>query len=164
MASFDIVNKLEEQNVDNAINTARRELQNRYDLNGTGSELEWDRKANTITIISDTEMHVNAIEDILIARMIKQHVDAKSLDLSKETLPSGKTMRKILPVRSGIDKDNARKIIAKIKESKLKVQASIMDDKIRVTAKQIDDLQKVIALCRATPDFDVPLQFDNMKA
>lgn len=163
MASFDIVNKIEEQNIDNAINTAKRELLNRYDLSGTDSTLEWDRKGNTITIISDTEMHVGAIEDILLARMIKQHVDAKTLDMSNEILPSGKTMRKILPIRSGIDKEAAKKIIAKIKESKLKVQASIMDDKIRVTAKQIDDLQKVITLCRSS-DFEVPLQYDNMKA
>ncbi len=163
MASFDIVNKIEEQNIDNAVNTARRELLNRYDLNGTDSEIEWDRKANTITIISNNEMHVNAIEDILLARMIKQHIEAKTLDLSKEILPSGKTSRKILPIKSGIDKEAAKKIIAKIKESKLKVQAGIMDDKIRVTAKQIDDLQKVISLCRAS-DFDLPLQFDNMKA
>ncbi len=163
MAQFDIVNKIEEQNIDNAVNTARKELQNRYDLNGTNSEIEWDRKGNTITIISDNEMHVDTIEDILLARMIKQHVDAKTLDLSKETLPSGKTVRKILPLKAGIDKDAAKKIIAKIKESKLKVQAGIMDDKIRVTAKQIDDLQKVIALCRST-DFELPLQFDNMKS
>ncbi len=108
-------------------------------------------------------MHVNSIEDILLARMIKQHVEAKTLDLSKEILPSGKTVRKILPLKAGIDKEAAKKIIAKIKESKLKVQAGIMDDKIRVTAKQIDDLQKVIALCRSS-DFDLPLQFDNMKA
>ena len=72
-------------------------------------------------------------------------------------------MRKVLPIRSGIDKEAAKKIISKIKESKLKVQASIMDDKIRVTAKQIDDLQQVIALCRNS-DFEVPLQYDNMKA
>lgn len=163
MASFDIVNKIEEQNIDNAVNTAKRELLNRYDLNGTNSEIEWDRKANTITIITDNEMHVNTIEDILLARMIKQHVEAKTLDLSKDILPSGKTVRKVLPLRSGIDKEAAKKIIAKIKESKLKVQAGIMDDKIRVTAKQIDDLQKVIALCRSS-DFDLPLQFDNMKA
>ncbi len=162
MASFDIVNKIEEQNIDNAVNTARKELQNRYDLNGTGSEIDWDRKGNQITIISDNEMHVNTIEDILLARMIKQHVDAKTLDLTKEILPSGKTMRKVVPLRAGIEKEAAKKIISKIKESKLKVQASIMDDKIRVTAKQIDDLQKVISLCRSS-DFELPLQFDNMK-
>lgn len=163
MASFDIVNKIDEQNIDNAVNTAKRELLSRYDLNGSGSEIEWDRKGNTITIISDNEMHVNTIEDILLARMIKQHVEAKTLDLSKEILPSGKTVRKILPLRSGIDKEAAKKIIAKIKESKLKVQAGMMDEKIRVTAKQIDELQKVISLCHSS-DFELPLQFDNMKS
>lgn len=163
MPSFDIVNKLEIQNVDNAINTAKKELQNRYDLNGTGSAIEWEKKDETITLSSDNEMHLSTIEDILINRMIKQHIDPKSMDLSKEPQLSGKLIHKKIPLRQGIEKEAAKKVIQKIKDSKLKVQASIMDDKIRVTAKQIDDLQKVMALCRGA-EFDVPLQFDNMKS
>jgi uncharacterized protein YajQ (UPF0234 family) len=162
MASFDIVNKLDTQLMDNAINTARRELMNRYDLKGTSSAIEWDKKEESITIIGDNEMHVGAVEDILISRMVKQHIDPKSLDLSKDPEMSGKTMRKNIPMRQGIDKEQAKKIMAKIKESKLKVQAQLMEDKIRVSSKQIDDLQKVMALCRQS-DFETPLQFDNMQ-
>ena len=138
MASFDIVNKLDTQFVDNAVNTATRELMNRYDLKGTSSAIEWNKKEESITVIGDNDMHISTIEDILISRMIKQHVDPKSLDLTKEALPSGKTMRKEIPLKKGIDKEQAKKIISKIKESKLKVQASVMEDKIRVTSKQID--------------------------
>jgi uncharacterized protein YajQ (UPF0234 family) len=90
-------------------------------------------------------------------------VDAKSFDLTEKPYPSGKTVIKTIKIKEGIDKETAKKIIKKIKDSGLKVQASIMDDIIRVTAKKIDDLQGVISLCR-TEDFGVPLQYVNMKS
>ncbi len=163
MASFDITNKTDFQNLDNGINVARKELLNRYDLRGSDSSIELDKKSNSIKITSDIDMHVDAIVDILISRSIKQGVDAKSFDLTGKIEPSGKTVIKNVPIKEGIDKETAKKIIKKIKESGLKVQAAIMDDMIRVTAKKIDDLQEVISLCR-TEDFGVPLQFANMKS
>jgi len=163
MASFDIVNKLDFQKIDNAVNTAKKELQNRFDLNGSGSDFEYDKKNNTITLISDIDMHLNSMEDILIARMIKQNVDPQVMDLSGDIQPSGKTVRKIVKLKDGIDKEAAKKIIKAIKDSGIKVQASIMEDKVRVTGKKIDDLQATIALCR-NGNFEVPLQYDNMKS
>ncbi|MDZ4758002.1 MAG: YajQ family cyclic di-GMP-binding protein [Bacteroidota bacterium] len=163
MASFDITNKTDFQKLDNGINVARKELLNRYDLKGTDSSIELDKKNNAIKIISDIDMHVDAIVDILISRSIKQGVDAMTFDLTGKIEPSGKTAIKSIPIKEGIDKESAKKIVKKIKESGLKVQAAIMDDMIRVTGKKLDDLQDVIALCR-TEDFGVPLQFVNMKS
>lgn len=163
MASFDITNKTDFQKLENGINVAKKELLNRYDLKDSGSQIELDKKNNLIKIISDIDMHVDAVIDILISRSIKQGVDAKSFDLSGKMEPSGKTVIKSVPIKEGIDKETAKKIIKKIKDSGLKVQAAIMDDIIRVTGKKIDDLQDVIALCR-TEDFGLPLQFVNMKS
>ncbi len=163
MASFDITNKTDFQKLDNGINVARKELLSRYDLKGSDSSIELDKKNNSIKIISDIDMHVDAIVDILISRSIKQGVDAMTFDLTGKIEPSGKTVVKNIPIKEGIDKETGKKITKKIKESGLKVQAAIMDDIIRVTAKKIDDLQEVISLCRSE-DFGLPLQFANMKS
>lgn len=164
MASFDIVNKVDIQKVDNAVNTASKELVNRYDLKGSGSEINFDKKAPAIKIISDIDMHAEAVVDILISKMIKQSVDPKSLDLSKEVYPSGKTVIKEIPIKEGLDKESAKKVVKIIKDSGLKVQAAIMDDLVRVTGKKLDDLQEVIALMRSQSEFELPLQFVNMKS
>jgi uncharacterized protein YajQ (UPF0234 family) len=163
MPSFDIANKTDFQKLDNGLNTARKELLTRYDLKGSGTEIEFDKKTNAIKIISDIDMHVDAVVDIIISRSLKQGVDPKSFDLTDKIVASGKTVSKLIKVREGIDKEDAKKIVKKIKDSGLKVQAAIMDDMIRVTGKKLDDLQEVIALCRQS-DFGVPLQFINMKA
>jgi uncharacterized protein YajQ (UPF0234 family) len=94
---------------------------------------------------------------------MRQGVEGKSFDLSKEVTPSGKIVKKTVPVKNGIAQDEAKKIVKAIKDSGLKVQAAIMDDIIRVTGKKIDDLQDVIALCR-TSEFNIPLQYINMKS
>lgn len=163
MPSFDITNKLEMQMLDNGLNTARKELQTRYDLKDSGSLIEFDSKAKTIKVTSDTDMHADAVSDIILSRCIKQQVDPKSFDLSQKPYPSGKTVIKNIPIKEGIDKETAKKIIKAIKDSGIKVQASIMDDIIRVTGKKIDDLQAVISLCR-NGDFGIPLQYVNMKS
>ena len=93
---------------------------------------------------------------------MRQGLDAKSFDLSKEPAASGKYFRKEIKIRNGIEQSDAKKIVKAIKDSGLKVQAAIMDDIIRVTSKKIDDLQAVISLCK-TSNFDLPLQFLNMK-
>lgn len=164
MASFDIVNKIDIQKVDNGVNTTLKELVNRYDLKDSGSEIQLDKKTPAIKVISDIEMHAQAVVDILISRMIKQGVDPKSLDLTKDIYPSGKTVVKEIPVKEGLDKETAKKVVKHIKDSGLKVQAAIMDDMVRVTGKKIDDLQEVISLMRSTDAIDVPLQFVNMKS
>lgn len=162
MPSFDIVSKVDGQTLDNAINTAKKEILNRYDFNGSNSTVELDKKTNVVTIVTEDDMRLKAIQDAIISRMVKQQLDPKCMDLGKDQYASGNMIRKEIKIKEGIGKDAAKDIVKKIKDSGLKVQASIMDDQVRVQAKKIDDLQAVISLCR-TQDFGQPLQFINMR-
>lgn len=163
MPSFDIVSKIDLQTLDNAINNAKKEILNRYDFQSSQSSIDLDKKANQIIIITEDDMRLKAIEDSIISRAMKQNLDPKSLDMSKEAQVSGKMIRKEIKIREGVDKEEAKKIVAKIKASGIKVQASIMDDQVRVQSKKIDDLQSVISLMR-TENFEIPLQFINMRS
>jgi cyclic-di-GMP-binding protein len=163
MPTFDIVSKIDGQTLDNAINTAKKEILNRYDFNDSKSTVDLDKKSNTITIVTENDMRLKAIEDSIISRMVKQNLDPKALDLDQNQISaSGNMIRKELKIKEGIDKEAAKKIVKAIKDSGLKVQPSIMDDQVRVQAKKIDDLQAVIALCRKG-DFGQPLQYINMR-
>lgn len=162
MPSFDIVNKVDAQLLDNAINVARKEIINRFDFNGSKTEIVLDKKAMNVNVLTENEMRMNSVIDVIRNRMIKQKLDPQCLDFGKDQVASGFMVRKDIKVREGIDKDVARKIIKDIKDSKLKVQAQMMDDQVRVTAKKIDDLQAVIALIRRG-SYELPLQFVNMK-
>jgi len=162
MPSFDIVSKVDAQTLDNAINNAKKEILNRFDFNGSKSTIDLDKKTNVITIVTEDDMRLKAIEGSIISRMMKQNLDPKSLDFGDEQQASGNMIRKEISIKEGLDKEAAKKVVAKIKASGLKVQPSIMDDQVRVTAKKIDDLQAVISLCRHE-DFDQPLQFINMR-
>jgi len=163
MPSFDIVSKIDAQTLDNAINNAKKEILNRYDFNDSKSTVELDKKTSEITIVTENDMRLKAIIDSIISRMVKQNIDPKALDMGKDEYASGNMIRKEVKVREGIDKEVAKKIVKKIKDSGLKVQASIMDEQVRVQAKKIDDLQAVISLCRAE-DFGLPLQYINMRS
>lgn len=162
MPTFDIVSKIDGQTLDNAINTAKKEILNRYDFNDSKSTVELDKKTNEITVVTENDMRMKAIEDSIISRMVKQHIDPSCLDRGKDQYASGNMIRKEIKIKEGIDKEAAKKIVKKIKDSGLKVQASIMDDQVRVQAKKIDDLQAVISLCK-NEDFGQPLQYINMR-
>ena len=163
MPSFDIQSKVDPQTLDNAINTVKRELETRYDLRGSNSSVEFDKKALTVKLATEDHLKLDAILDILLERSTKQHVDVKSYDLSEEPVPSGKLLYRTVKVKQGIDRETAKKIVKFIKDTDLKVQAQIMDDTVRVTGKKIDDLQQVMNSVKGH-EFDVPLQFDNMKS
>ncbi len=126
------------------------------------STVDLDKKTNTVTVVTENDMRLKAIVDSIISRMVKQHLDPKSLDMGKEHYASGNMIRKEITIREGIDKETAKKIVKKIKDSALKVQASIMEEQVRVQGKKLDDLQAVISLCR-TEDFGQPLQYINMR-
>jgi uncharacterized protein YajQ (UPF0234 family) len=162
MPSFDVVSKVDPQTLDNAINVAKKEILNRYDFRDTKGTIELDKKTSTLEITTENSMRVKAIVDVIITRMAKQGIDAKSLDMSKEEYASGAMIKKELKVKTGVDKETAKKIVKAIKDSKLKVTPSQMDEMVRVSGKKIDDLQEVIALLRKQ-DFGMPLQFINMK-
>lgn len=163
MASFDILSKVDLQMLDNAINVVKREIDTRYDLRGTNSTIELDKKALVIKLATEDHLKLDAILDILLERSGKQKVDVRSYDLESEPVPSGKTLQRTIKVKQGIERETAKKIAKAIKDSGLKVQPQIMDDMVRVTGKKIDDLQAVMALCREQ-DFTIPLQFENMKS
>ena len=162
MPSFDIVNKIDVQSLDNAINVAKKEILNRYDFRESKSTVELDKKSLSIHIVTENEMKIDAIEDVIRSRMIKQKIDPLALDFGKEQYSSGNMVKKDIKVKEGIDKETAKKIVKIIKDSGLKVQAQIMDDQVRVIGKKIDELQAVISLCRKE-DLGVPLQYVNMK-
>lgn len=162
MPSFDIASKLDAQLLDNAINVARKDILNRWDFKDSKSSIELNKKELTIQVMTENGMRLDAILDAVHSRMIKQSLDPRGLDESKEHYPSGPMIRKDIRVRQGLDKEASKKIIKDIKDSKIKVTAQVMDDIIRVTSKNINDLQAVIALCRRG-DYEVPLQFINMK-
>lgn len=162
MPTFDIVSKVDAQTLDNAINNAKKEILNRYDFSSSSSTIDHDKKTNIITVVTEDDMRLKAIEDSIISRMVKQGIDPNSLDFGKEQYASGNMIRKEISIKEGIDKDAAKKIVAKIKASGLKVQASMMDDQVRVQSKSIDDLQGVISLCKKE-DFGQPLQYINMR-
>ncbi|XZF15249.1 YajQ family cyclic di-GMP-binding protein [Chitinophagaceae bacterium MMS25-I14] len=163
MPSFDIVSKIDLQTLDNAVNVAKKEIDNRFDFKGTHVSIELNKKDMVINLEVETDMKLKQAEDVLLTKAMRQGLESNAFDLSKDFSASGKYIRKTIPVKNGIDRDNAKKIVKLIKDSGLKVQAAIMDDVIRVTGKKIDDLQDVIQLCRSS-DLDLPLQYQNMKA
>ena len=163
MPSFDIASKVDLQTLDNAVNIAKKEIDNRFDFKGTHVSFELNKKDMKIDLEVESDMKLKQLEDMLLTKAMRQGLEAKSFDMSKDYTANGKYVRKTILIKNGIDKDNAKKIVKLIKDSGLKVQAAIMDDIIRVTAKKIDDLQSVIQLCR-TSEIDLPLQFTNMKS
>src|SRR6185369_8302345 len=148
MPSFDIASKLDGQLLDNAINVAKKDILNRWDFRDSKSTIELNKKDLLINISTENDMRLDAIIDAIHSRMIKQGLDPRGLDESKEHYPSGPLIKKDIKVRQGLDKEVSRKIIKDIKDSKLKVTSQVMDDIIRVSGKSINDLQSVIALCR----------------
>lgn len=163
MASFDIVNKIDLQKIDNAVNTAIKELVNRYDLRTEECEIELDKKTKSIKIQAKQEMALQSLVDIILSKFTKQGIDPRIIDLSAKPHPSGRIVLQELPIKEGLDKEAGKKIVSFIKDAKLKVQASIMDDQVRVTSKSIDELQETMGKLR-THDFEVPLQFDNLRS
>ena len=163
MPSFDIVNQVDLQEVDNAVNNTRKMTQTRYDFRGSKTEIELNRKDSKISILTEDNMKMKAIESELISNLVKRQVDAKSVRFGEPERAAGDLVKLDAEIIAGIDKETARKIVKIIKETKMKVQAAIQEDQVRVTAKKIDDLQSVIALMKEQ-DLGVPLQYINMRS
>lgn len=163
MPSFDMVSKVDLQTLDNAINTVRKEITNRFDFKGSNVVIELNKKDFKLDVEAESEMKLQQILDVLISRSIRQGLAAEVYDLGKEAYQSGKAVKKEVPVRNGIKQEDAKKIVKLIKDSGLKVQAAIMDDMVRVTAKKIDDLQSVIQASKGW-NVGIALQYVNMKS
>jgi len=161
-SSFDVVSKVDMQEVKNAVDQAVREIDTRFDFKGSDSTIDLDDKAGTIKLASDNEMRMKALVDVLQSKFHKRGLDIRALDLGKLEEAAKGTVRQEATIRQGLDSDTARKIVKLIKDKGLKVQAAIQGDQVRVTGKARDDLQAVIALLKAA-DLDVPLQFTNYR-
>jgi len=162
MPSFDIVSKVDVQEVDNAVNQAKAELKNRYDFKGSKCELNWDKKEEII-VTGDSDTRLKALVEMVQARLVKRGVSLKFLDFQPVEDMSGDMKKQVIKVTQGIPTDKAKAMVKMIKGLKLKVQAQIQDDQIRVTGKKLDDLQAVIQDMKAR-DLDVALQFINMRS
>jgi uncharacterized protein YajQ (UPF0234 family) len=159
--SFDIVSKVDRQEVDNAYHQAEKELGSRFDFRGTGTSITKSGE-HAVTIVSETEERAAAALDVFKEKLIKRNISLKSLDAG-EPKQSGKTYRIEARVVEGIEADKAKAISKKIRDAGLKgVQAQIQGDQLRVTGKKKDDLQAVIALLKQE-DFGVALQFTNYR-
>jgi uncharacterized protein YajQ (UPF0234 family) len=160
MPSFDVVSRIDLQEVDNALNQTRKEVAQRYDLKDSKSEIDWDQKEITITSADDYK--VKAVVDVLQSKLVKRNVPIKNLDYGKVEPALGGRARQKIVVQQGIETEKAREIVKFIKGSGVKVQAQIMDDEVRVTGKKRDELQDVIAKLRAA-DLGLALQFVNFR-
>ena len=159
MPSFDVVSQVNEHELTNAVDQAKRELGNRYDLRGTNARIELE--GYVITVAAPAEFQLKQVVDILKPRLAARHIDLRAMDAGPVETNLAEARQKIT-IKQGIEQVNAKKIIATLKEAKLKVDASINGDKLRVTGKKKDDLQTAIALLRKV-EMPIPLQFENFR-
>ena len=151
------------QEVDNAINQARKEIAQRYDFKGSMAAIEFDKAENTLTLVADDNMKMDALWDILQTRLLRRNVPVKNLKLGDPETAAGSSVRRVVTLQQGIPTDAAREIIKYLKDQKLKkVQAAIQGDQLRISSGSKDELQEAIRLLRAQ-DFGVALQFGNYR-
>jgi uncharacterized protein YajQ (UPF0234 family) len=163
LASFDITSGVDLQEVDNAVNQARKEIAQRYDFKGSRAAIEFNRTENTLTLVADDEFKMNAVWDILQGRMVRRGVPTKNLQPGEVERAANDTVRRVVTLQQGIPTDAAREIVKFLKDAKLKkVQAAIPADQVRVSSPSKDDLQEAMRLLREH-DFGVALQFGNYR-
>lgn len=158
--SFDIVSKIDLQEVDNAVNQASREISTRYDFKGSISSVV--REGNTITVVGDDDYKLKSVIDILQTKLSKRGIPLNGLVYGKVEQASGGSLRQKIDIQQGIPQEKAKEIVKLIKNSKLKVQASVQGDQVRVSGKSRDDLQSIIAVLK-NEDFGISMQFTNYR-
>jgi len=161
--TFDVVSKIDLNEVSNAIQQASKEVQTRYDLKDSKSSIELNEKDNKILLASADEYKLKSVVEILGQKLVKRGVPLKGLEYGEITPASHSSVRQEITLQQGISTEKAKEIIKVIKDSKLKVQASIQSDAIRVSSKDRDLLQQVIALLRGK-DFGIDMQFTNYRS
>ncbi len=162
MPSLDVVSKVDMQALDNAVNNVKREVAGRYDFKNVTTEITLDKKEKSIHIVSGDDMKVKAVVDMLFGRCARQNISPKSLEMGTISASTQGSAKVDVKIKEGISKETAQKIVKYIKGLGMKVQPAIQDDQVRITGKQIDDLQEIMRLLNEQ-DFNVPLQFVNMK-
>jgi cyclic-di-GMP-binding protein len=162
MASFDIVSRIDIQEVDNAVNISRKAILGRYDFRGSKTEITLDKKEKKLHITTEDDMKMRAVQDTLVENLVKRKVDRRCLESKANEMAAQGMIKREIAIKEGVDSDQARNIVKMIKDKKLKVQAAIQDQQVRVTGKSIDDLQSVIQMLRGA-NLPIPLQFVNMQ-
>lgn len=162
MPSFDIVNKIDAQEIDNAVNNTKKEVETRYDFRGLHTEIAFDKKTLKLHLVAAEEMKLKALREMLTKNFIKRNISPKVFDVQKPEGTSQGHVKMDIHLQEGIDKVKAKQIVKIIKDLKLKVQPAIQEDQVRVTGKKIDDLQMVIQHLKSK-DVGLPLQFVNIK-
>ncbi len=163
MPSFDISSKIDLQEVDNAVNQARKEVAQRYDFKGSKAAIEFSRTENTLTLVADDEFKMRALWELLEGRLVKRKVPVKNLKPGEIQRAANDTVRRNIELQIGIPTDASRAIVKFLKDRKLKkIQASIQGDEVRISSPSRDELQEVIQLLREQ-DFGVALQFGNYR-
>lgn len=159
MPSFDVVSEVDIHQLTNAVDQAGRIVANRFDFKGVDASFERDER--NVTVTAEAEFQVTQMVDMLRSALIKCNIDPGAMDIG-DPQASGKTVSQLVRLQHGLDSDQCRKIVKRIKDAKLKVQAQVQGDQVRVTGKKRDDLQQVIALLREA-EFGAPLQFENFR-
>ena len=161
--SFDVTTGVDLQEVDNAINQAQKEIAQRYDFKGSKASIEFKRAEAKILLVADSDFQMQALFDVVQAKLIKRGVSVKNLDIGDVTPAGGDTVRREVGLKMSLDGDTAKKVAAAIKEAKLKkVQAAIQGEQVRVSSPSRDDLQEAMQLLRGK-DFGVELKFGNYR-
>jgi cyclic-di-GMP-binding protein len=161
-SSFDVVSKVDRQEVDNALNQAAKEVGQRFDFKGTGASIAWSGESG-VEIKANSDDRVRAVLDVFKERLVKRNVSLKALDHDDPQPAAGGTSRLLVTIKQGIDDEKAKAIVKKLKSEAPKgIQAQVQGDTVRVSSKKKDDLQSAIALLKES-DFGIPLQFQNYR-
>ena len=161
--SFDVTSTIDLQEVDNALNQARKEVAQRYDFKGSKASIDFDAKESKVVLVADDDFKLNALWEILLTRLVRRNVPGKNLARGTIEPAANGTVRQEVTLQQGIDSDKARDIVKFIKDAKLKkVQASIQGDQLRVSSPSKDELQEAMRVLREQ-DFGVALQFGNYR-
>ncbi|WP_428241997.1 YajQ family cyclic di-GMP-binding protein [Gynuella sp.] len=159
MPSFDVVSEVDKHELTNAVDQARRVVETRFDFKGV--EAEFELQDGQVILISEADIQIRQMKEIIEQAFIKRGIEMKCLDWADPAV-SGQRIRLVATIKQGIDKELGKKIVKLIKDSKIKVQAAIQGDQVRVTGKKRDDLQQVMSLLRES-ELELPLQFNNFR-
>ena len=163
MPSVDVVSRVDLQVLDNAINNVRREISTRFDFKNVKTEITYDRKARSIHIVTGDDWKMQTVTEMLVGKCSRLKLDPKCLDPREIEPTSHGTAKMDVLIKEGIPKETSQKIVKLIKGLKIKVQAAIQGEQVRISGKKIDDLQEIMRLLKEQ-DYDIPLQFTNMKS
>ena len=160
MPSFDVVSRIDHQEIDNAIGNATREITTRYDFKGSNTSIE--KKDNSIVVLTDDEMKAGQVNDMLVTHFVRRKVDPLCLKKKELEKAGGNKIKQIYDLIEGIDQSICKKLIADVKSSKIKVQVKINGNELRVDGKKKDDLQSVMQLIESS-NIGIPIQFINFR-